>query len=144
MPKPFLAIRGLDHVVIRATDIERSLGFYRDVLGCPVERVLEELGLWQLRAGAALVDLVDVRRPLGQVGGPPPGPGTADNVDHICLALEAFDEPALRRHLEAHGVEVGEVSRRYGAEGYGPSVYCRDPDGNVIELKGPPEAHPDA
>ena len=49
---------------------------------------------------------------------------------------EDFDEAALRAHLAAHGVEAGETGRRYGATGFGPSIYLRDPDGNVVELKG--------
>ena len=50
---------------------------------------------------------------------------------------EGFDPAALAAHLRRHGVEVGEVRERYGAEGYGPSLYICDPDGNTVELKGP-------
>ena len=125
-------------MVLRVTDVGRSLRFYCDVLGCPVERQSEALGLYQLRAGRSLIDLVDVSSPLGKAGGPAPGPGR--NVDHVALRLESFDEPALRAHLAAHGVEPGDVGQRYGAEGMGPSMYVRDPDGNVVELKGPPAA----
>jgi len=134
-----IQIRGLDHVVLRVADLDRALAFWCDVLGCPVERRLDELGLVQLRAGAHLIDLVPVESPLGRAGGASPGEG-GRNVDHVALQLEAFDETALRRHLESHGVEPGEVARRYGAEGHGPSMYIRDPDGNTVELKGPPEA----
>ena len=95
--------------------------------------------LVQLRAGSALFDLVEVDSPLGRMGGPPPGDG-ARNVDHIALWLPDFDEGRLRIHLEAHGVEPGEVASRYGARGMGPSMYIRDPDGNVVELKGPAPA----
>jgi catechol-2,3-dioxygenase len=44
--------------------------------------------------------------------------------------------------LRAHGIEAGEVKRRYGAEGNGPSLYIEDPEGNVVELKGPADAQP--
>jgi len=133
-----IRISGLDHVVLRVGDLERSLRFYCDVLGCSEERRLDELGLIQLRAGAALIDLVPVESPLGRAGG---GPVAADgrNVDHVALRVEHFDEAAWRSHLERHGVAPGDVARRYGAEGNGPSMYVRDPDGNVIELKGPPD-----
>ena len=131
-------IQGIDHVVLRVGDVQRSLHFYCDALGCSVERQSEALGLYQLRAGRSLIDLVAVASPLGKAGGPPPGPGR--NVDHVALRLESFDEPALRAHLAAHGVEPGDVGQRYGAEGMGPSMYVRDPDGNVVELKGPPSA----
>jgi catechol 2,3-dioxygenase-like lactoylglutathione lyase family enzyme len=133
-----LRVLGIDHVVLRVRDLPRALHFYCDVLGCSEERRLEALGLVQLRAGRSLVDLVDVASPLGRAGGPPPGEGR--NVDHVALRIEPFDEAALRAHLEAHGVAPGDVATRYGAEGNGPSMYVRDPDGNVIELKGPPQA----
>ena len=135
MSDPPIRLRGLDHVVLRVADVARAQRFYRDVLGCKVERTLEELGLYQLRAGAHLIDLVDVAAPLGRAGGPGPG-AEGRNVDHFALQVSPFDVAAIRAHLEAHGVEVGEVAQRYGAEGSGPSLYIRDPDGNVVELKG--------
>ena len=130
-----IEIRGLDHVVLRVADVERALRFYCGVLGCAEERRIDALGLVQLRAGAALIDLVAVDSPLGRLGGPAPG-ASGRNVDHIALQLARFDEAELRAHLSAHGVEPGEVGERYGALGMGPSMYVRDPDGNVVELKG--------
>ena len=137
MASEAMRIGGLDHVVLRVADLERSIAFYGEVFGCPVERRIDELGLVQLRAGDALVDLVGLDTPLGRAGG---GPIAEDgrNVDHFALRLESFDESAIRAHLESHGIEAGETGRRYGAEGYGPSIYVQDPDGNVVELKGPP------
>jgi catechol 2,3-dioxygenase-like lactoylglutathione lyase family enzyme len=131
-------VLGLDHVVLRVRDIEPALGFYRDVLGCSLERSLEDMGLYQLRAGRSLIDLVPVESELGRMGGAPPG-SNGRNVDHIALRIDPFDAAALRTHLQAHGITMGEVARRYGAEGQGPSIYIEDPDGNTIELKGPPE-----
>jgi len=134
-------IRGLDHVVIRVRDLAQSLRFYRDALGCTEERRLEEIGLIQLRAGASLIDLVPVDSPLGRAGGPAPveiGAG-GRNMDHFALQLGSFDESDIRSQLAAYGIEPGEVSERYGAGGSGPSMYIRDPDGNVVELKGPAE-----
>lgn len=131
-----IRIRGLDHVVLRVVDVGRALRFYCDVLGCAEERRIDALGLVQLRAGASLVDLVDVNAPLGRAGGPPAGE-RARNMDHFALQIAEFDEETLRAHLLAHGIEPGDVSERYGAEGSGPSMYIRDPDGNVVELKGP-------
>jgi catechol 2,3-dioxygenase-like lactoylglutathione lyase family enzyme len=130
-----IEIRGLDHVVLRVSDVTRSLRFYCGVLGCVEERRSDALGLVQLRAGASLIDLVDVVSPLGRLGGAAPGV-EARNVDHFALQLASFDADAIRAHLAAHGVEAGEVAQRYGALGMGPSLYVRDPDGNVVELKG--------
>ena len=112
------------------------LRFYGEVLGCQVERREDAIGLVQLRAGRSLVDLVPVDSVLGRVGGAPPGK-EGRNLDHFCFRVEPFDEPALRRHLQAHGIEAGPTARRNGAEGEGPSIYISDPQGNVVELKGP-------
>ena len=124
-----IAIRNIDHVVIRAADIDRALAFYCDVLGCREVRRVESIGLIQLRAGSAMIDLIDARE-----NPPPDGPG---NMDHFALRLETFDEAEIRAHLAAHGIAAGPLKQRYGAEGTGPSIYIEDPDGNTVELKGP-------
>ena len=135
-PRP-VRIRGIDHAVLRVRDLERSLHFYTEVLDASIERRIDSIGLVQLRAGAQLIDLVPLDSPLGRAGGAGPG-AEGRNLDHLALRIESFDEAALRAHFEKHGVEAGEVGVRYGAEGNGPSMYVRDPDGNTIELKGPP------
>ncbi len=132
-------VQGIDHVVLRVRDVEGMIRFYQDVLGCAVERRKDELGLIQLRAGRSLIDLVDVNGELGQKGGAAPG-AEARNMDHLCLRIDPFDEAQIRAHLRAHGVEAGELATRYGAEGVGPSLYIEDPEGNTVELKGPPGA----
>jgi len=130
-------IAGLDHVVLRVADLERSTVFYRDVLDCQVEKWQPELGLLQLRAGSALIDLITLDGRLGREGGAGPS-REGRNLDHFCLRLARFDEAALRAHLAAHGVQAGQTVDRYGAEGYGASIYIQDPDGNTVELKAPP------
>ena len=132
-------VLGIDHVVLRVADLAASLRFYRDLLSCPIERELEDLGLVQLRAGNALIDLVPIEGPLGKRGGAGPGP-TGRNVDHFCLRVEPFNPAEVRSLLESAGFAPGEVTTVYGAEGYGPSIYVDDPDGNTVELKGPPTA----
>lgn len=134
---PF-SIHALDHVVLRVADLSKSIAFYVEALGCSLDKVQEKLGLYQLRAGAALIDLVPLDGKLGREGGAGPGK-EGRNVDHFALEIAPFDETAIRHHLAAHGVAIGESGRRYGAKGYGPSLYLADPDGNVVELKGPPE-----
>jgi len=128
---------GLDHVVLRVRDLEQSLAFYQGVLGCAVEKVQARIGLTQLRAGRSLIDLITLDGVLGSKGGAGPGP-EGRNMDHFALGVTPFDEAAIRAHLAAHGIEVIESGPRYGAEGEGPSVYVQDPDGNIVELKGPP------
>ena len=134
-----IRIRELDHVVLRVIDLAKMLDFYTRVLGCTVELNREDIGLYQLRAGRSLVDLVPVDGPLGRAGGAAPG-REGRNVDHFCFRVDDWDEAAIRTHLTACGVVADATSRRYGADGYGPSIYLADPEGNVVELKGPPEA----
>ncbi len=132
-----IRIREIDHLVLRVIDLDRMLHFYCAVLGCTIERRLDGIGLVQLRAGRSLLDLVPVDGQLGKAGGAPPGK-EGRNLDHFCVRIEPFDETAIRRHLQAHDVEAGPLATRNGAEGEGPSIYICDPEGNVVELKGPP------
>lgn len=122
----------LDHVVLNVTDMARSVRFYCNALGARIEREIEDVGMVQLRLGASLVDLL-----------PAEALGVAEvsdhNMDHFCLRIAPFDEAAIRAHLEAQGIDVPEPARRYGADGFGPSIYIEDPDGNIVELKGPPD-----
>ena len=132
-----IRIREIDHLVLRVADLEKMLRFYREALGCEIERRQDAIGLVQLRAGRSLIDLVPVDGKLGRVGGAAPGP-EGRNMDHFCLRVEPFDEVAIRSHLAEYGYSAGPVQQRYGAEGDGPSIYVTDPEGNVVELKGPP------
>ncbi len=126
-----LRLGGLDHVVLRVGDLDRAISFYRRVLGCQVERELQQPRLVQLRAGSSLIDLVPAAASPDTAADQ-----AARNMDHFCVQVRGFDAAALKAHLEKQGVDPGEVHERYGAEGYGPSIYIRDPDGNTVELKG--------
>ena len=131
-------LRDIDHLVLRVVDLARMERFYCEVLGCSVEKRQPTIGLVQLRAGRSLLDLVPVDGPLGRMGGAAPG-REGRNLDHFCFRVEPFDEAAIRSQLRRHGAEAGPLESRYGAEGQGPSLYVSDPEGNVVELKGPPE-----
>lgn len=125
-----LKVAELDHVVLRCRTLERTLDFYTRVLGLSEERRLAQLGLVQLRAGRSMIDLVPADHPRVEDGA---------NVDHFCLGIEARDLAALAAELRQSGVEVlGEPVQRYGARGMGLSLYVRDPEGNVVELKQMP------
>ena len=126
---------GLDHVVLRIADLDRAMAFYCDILGCVLDRRRDDLGLYHLRAGAAQVDLVTLSGTLGQKAAAPVVEG--QNMDHFCMRVEPFDGPVLLDYLRGHGLEPTEITQRYGAEGDGPSLYIEDPDGNIVELKGP-------
>jgi glyoxylase I family protein len=124
-----LTICGIDHVVLRVADIDRMRKFYCDVLGAQHVAWRPELGLSHLRVGAAMIDLV-----IGERSG--------CNMDHLCLRVEPFDQRAIVAHLDRHGVKVGEIRDRFGAEGNGVSIYLTDPEGNTVELKGPSDGRP--
>ena len=115
---------GLDHVVLRVRDQEASQRFYTDVLGCKVDHFNERISLLQLRFGEQLIDLLPGER--GQGGG----------MDHFCLSVRCDDLAAVASDFTARGVALeGGVVQRRGAYGTGPSLYLRDPDGYLIELK---------
>ena len=131
-------ITAIDHVVLRVVDLERVAAFYTDVLGARWERRREDIGLYQLRIGSSLIDLVPVDSKLGQAGGAAPGE-EGRNVDHIAFRVLPWNGEAILAYLQDHGI-AAEIASRYGAEGDGPSIYLNDPEGNGLELKGPPWA----
>jgi glyoxylase I family protein len=127
--------KAIDHIVLRTVKYQQLIDFYCEILGCVVERELpDDIGLTQLRAGASLIDIVNVNSTLGEAGGAAPK-STGNNVDHFCLQIEAFDENELKSYLQGKGVEVGEFEERYGAQGLGRSLYLKDIAGNNIELR---------
>ena len=131
-------IAAIDHVVLRVADLDLAMRFYTEVLGARLEKAQEAIGLYQLRIGTALLDLVPVGGKLGVMGGAAPAAG-GRNVDHICFRIFPWDGEAVLAHLKRHGI-AAEIVSRYGAEGNGPSIYISDPEGNALELKGPPWA----
>ncbi|MDE2372439.1 MAG: VOC family protein [Burkholderiales bacterium] len=130
-------VREIDHLVLRVVDLDRMIHFYCRVLGCTIERREDSIGLVQLRAGRSLLDLVPVSGRLGRAGGLPPAK-EGRNLDHFCFRVEPFDEAIIRQQLQEHDIEAGPTATRNGAEGEGPSIYISDPEGNMVELKGPP------
>lgn len=133
--EPLVRPVALDHAVLRVADVERSLAFYVDVLGCAAVRAEEwrrgEAPFPSVRvADASIIDLVALA----------PGETHADaprqRLDHLCIAVAPCDLAALAETLRAAGVAVdGEPAGRFGARGVGDSLYISDPDGLGIELK---------
>ncbi|MBV7297333.1 VOC family protein [Enterovibrio paralichthyis] len=130
-----LEILDIDHLVLRTDKRNEMVTFYTEVLGCIVEReTAPEVGLIQLRAGNALIDIVSINSQLGALGGDAPGE-TGNNMDHFCLRIAAQDETAILEHLASHGVKTEGFKKRYGAQGFGNSIYIQDPQGNTVELR---------
>lgn len=129
MPRSTIQFDGIDHVVLRVTDIKRTLNFYINILGMSPERVIEDMNLYQLRCGRNLIDILVL----------PEGKALAEReqrgLDHFCLNFPG-DIDVLINHLTEHHVEIirGPIEV-YGAVGYGTSIYILDPDSHMIELK---------
>ncbi|WP_284735651.1 VOC family protein [Dongia deserti] len=134
--KPPFVLEGIDHILLLVKGMKPAVRFYTSVLGCKIEGRLPQYGMLQLRAGSALIDLVDISDERAAWAVPPVAGGR--NFDHLCLALGAHDEAKLRRHLARHRVDIIEERAHGGSRGESLSFYVRDPSGNVIELKGPP------
>ncbi|WP_372881414.1 VOC family protein [Psychromonas sp.] len=130
-----IEVIAIDHIVLRTTKMAEMLYFYCQVLGCSVERETpKETGLVQLRAGSALIDLVLVDSELGRLGGGA-ATKTENNLDHFCLQIKSMPEEEICQYLSSFAITVPPFSRRYGAQGFGNSVYIQDPEGNTVELK---------
>ena len=130
--KPPFALEGLDHVVLLVRGMDEATAFYTDVIGCAIDNDLPQYAMRQLRAGAALIDLVDIDSDEGEWARPDVPGGR--NVDHVALALGPADEQAVRRHLAGHDVAIEEEGDNIGSRGRSLSFYVRDPSGNLIEL----------
>ncbi len=127
-------VQGFDHLVLRCHDVDKTLAWYVDELGLEPERVEE----W--RAGSApfpsaridagtIIDLIP--------GGPD---GIVDGrLDHICLVVDADSVERVASPDSGFEVLAGPVPR-YGARGMATSVYIRDPDGLMVELRSYPSA----
>ncbi len=128
-PQARFRVEALDHVVLRSAEPEALVEFYQRLLGVDVERTVGDF-LWQLRVGNGLLDIIRAKQPDAQTA----DPGSA-NMDHFCLRISPYDAPSLEAELTGMGVEYELVGEIYGAQGYGPSLYLIDPEGNRVELK---------
>lgn len=129
-----IKVRGLDHFVLRVRDLERSLTFYGEILGLPILFLEEYRGgtrpFVSARAGTSLIDLVPDSTYDPEAG------ASAGGFLHCCVEIEN-KLAAVLPWLKERGVEVIEDQPvpRMGASGIALSIYTRDPDGYVVELK---------
>jgi len=161
--RPF-EIKRIDHIVIRCRGFPEMFDFYHRVLGCTLDEPegdhLNRFGgaLTHLRAGESYIDLLSYddghltgdgvaavqRMHAGGVGTKRSLDDLAlsaeeSTLDHLCLRVRGFEMQSMIAYLESEGAQiVTSGDRRLGADGVGPSVYVRDPEGNVVELKGDP------
>ena len=118
--------KGIDHIVLKTANLDAMLSFYTHILGCVVERQIDTpIHLVQLRCGSSLIDLEWIAdSPLAE-----------GRLGHFCLLIDCDDLEGLISQLIQLGIEVPAPEVRYGATGFGHSVYILDPDGNQVELK---------
>ena len=126
-------ITGLDHIGLRVSNVEASLAFYAGILGLETERVDQwrrgEVNFPSVRLdGSTLIDFF--------AADPGDRVDKERNQDHFCLVIEATDMQALKTHFHSIGVDVHDgPDTRWGAHGNGTSLYIRDPDDNIVELR---------
>jgi catechol 2,3-dioxygenase-like lactoylglutathione lyase family enzyme len=120
-----IRVTAFDHIVLNVEDVERSIAFYVNELG------LEPIHVEEWRRGerffpsvrvdeGAIIDLIAL-------------PRTGDNLDHFCLVVEPMDFDALKASGRFEVVDG--PATRFGARGDGTSIYIRDPDQNLVELR---------
>jgi len=126
----------LDHLVLRTRDVGRLVDFYCG-LGCRVVREIESMQLIQLAAGASIIDIIGVEERAEPAG---------RNLDHFALRVSPFERESILAYCAAREIPAESPENLLlGADGFGPAIYVEDPDGNRVELKGPPEKpRPDA
>jgi catechol 2,3-dioxygenase-like lactoylglutathione lyase family enzyme len=121
-------VLGMDHIVLAVDDVERALAWYGGQLGLEGVRVDE----WRdghapfpsMRVNeATIIDFLPASE-RAQKG---------LNLDHLCLVVEPIDLDAMKASGRFEVVDG--PAPRYGARGVGTSLYVRDPDGNVVELR---------
>jgi len=123
-------VTGLDHIVLRVADVERALAWYQGRLGLAGERVDE----WRRGEVPFPSVRIDARTIIDLLSGAP----TGTNVDHLCFVVDAADEPDLDTLAGSGEFDVvgdGPIDGLFGAQGYARSLYVRDPDGTVVELR---------
>ena len=130
-----LRIAQMDHIVLNVSNIDRSLHFYGDILGLTPLRIEEyragEVGFPSVRVNEHTI--IDLNPPERQAN---PVSGLAGNLNHLCLCADNEDMDAVADYLKGQGLEIetGPI-QRWGARGAGTSVYFRDPDQNLVEVR---------
>jgi catechol 2,3-dioxygenase-like lactoylglutathione lyase family enzyme len=120
----------LDHFVLVVADVERTMAWYQEHLGLDPMRVDEwragEVPFPSLRVTAdTIIDVI------------PGHDGATGHLDHVCFVVSQDDLASFR---EQSGVTIEDEGERFGARGMASSVYVRDPDGLVVELRAYPDS----
>jgi catechol 2,3-dioxygenase-like lactoylglutathione lyase family enzyme len=119
----------LDHLVLVVADVERTMAWYREHLGLEPVRLVEwragEVPFPSLRVTAdTIIDVVSGHD------------GARGHLDHVCFVVSAAELTSFR---EQSGLAIEDEGERFGARGMASSVYVRDPDGLLVELRAYPD-----
>ena len=130
--------RVMDHIVLNVVDMEAMLKFYTEVVGLPPER-LEEYRRGEAPFPSVRIHpdtVIDLFPKEMWVGSRRPSATAQPNLNHLCLAYDKGDWDDLRLRLEGHHIDIEEGPvKRWGAHGTGISIYFRDPDRNLVEVR---------
>jgi len=125
-------IVGLDHIVLKSPDVERSLAFYCGVLGLEGVRVNE----WRVGENRFPSVRIDDNTIIDILGSDDPFAESAgQQLDHYCLVVEPGGLQELLEKVSAFGIEPGPFQLRWGARGRGESSYMTAPEGVTLELR---------
>jgi catechol 2,3-dioxygenase-like lactoylglutathione lyase family enzyme len=134
-----IKITELDHIVLNVRDIDRSLGFYTQVLGLKAERVQEfkegKVGFPSVRINEdTIIDLFPLKKKIGTPQ--KSGEKAEGNLNHFCFVAEKENFSGIVDYLKGRDVPIvqGPISR-WGARGRATSIYFLDPDGNEVEIR---------
>ena len=119
-------LTGVAHFSIPVTDIERSRGFYTDIVGCKHLFTIPNNSMCFLDAGGVCVILVEREGPIN------PALDNHQGVHHSFM-VESSGYQAALDHLRANDIEISFEEDRQGGVVNGPRAYFRDPDGTVLE-----------
>jgi catechol 2,3-dioxygenase-like lactoylglutathione lyase family enzyme len=120
-----MRVHELDHIVLNVSDIARAVAWYSDMLGLAPERLDEwrrgDVPFPSVRINdRCVIDLLATER-------------SGENMNHLCVVVDRGDVDAIAS--DSRFDLVGGPVQRWGARGDGTSVYVRDPDGNLVELR---------
>jgi len=127
----------LDHIVLNVVDIEKMLTFYTDVMQLPGERLAAfQEGKVPFPSVRLTADTIIDLFPKSLWDKTNPDQVCRPNLNHFCLVTDRPAWEGLQQRLQNKGVPIDDGPvKRWGAHGSGISIYFRDPEENVIEVR---------
>jgi len=126
-----------DHIVLNVEDEENMVRFYEEILGFPAERMdAYRKGEVPFPSARVNADTIIDFFPKKMWSGKGPDRKGRPNLNHFCIACGKGDWDALKKRLEENGIPIEDgPGKRWGARGDGISIYFRDPEDNLVEVR---------